>query len=372
MDDNKAPEAATKRLPYQDQINRVYNGVQIQVLVAGLIGANFLTNMVEKQIDPGGNRHVEAFAGLDLFYNIAFTVELAVNMYAHWFCDFWRSNWNLFDTVVVSIGVINLLKLPLPPAFNLLRLMRAFRVFRLFKRVKSLNKIIVSIVHAIPGVMNALLILLIVMCIYAILAVELFQDVGYGCKSSDYEFANMGFGPTIRQFCIGDEYFGSFTKSLYTFFQVLTGESWAEMVARPVIWFYEEEAFLALAAALFFVSFCLVTGFVLLNVVVAVLLDKMSSNDSEEEEGEDGAEVPNSEGFGSEGSDAPEQAPLSGQEIKVYRHFHQVAQSLETVTAQQMQTQTEFDRTRADMIAMKEQLGKLSKVFSEMYDQGKI
>lgn len=369
MDDNKAPEAAKKRLPYQDQISIFYNGVQIQVLVAGLIGANFLTNMVEKQIDPGGNRHVDAFAGLDLFYNIAFTVELAVNMYAHWFCDFWRSNWNLFDTVVVSIGIINLLKLPLPPAFNLLRLMRAFRVFRLFKRVKSLNKIIVSIVHAVPGVMNALLILLIVMCIYAILAVELFMDVGQGCKSSDYEFANMGFGPSIRGFCIGDEYFGSFTKSLYTFFQVLTGESWAEMVARPVIWFYEDEAFLAVAAAMFFVSFCLVTGFVLLNVVVAVLLDKMSSGGDDESE----AAGPCSEG--SEGSEEvadAAQAPLTVQERKVYRHFHQVAKSLETVTAQQMQTQTEFDRTRADMIDMKEQLGKLSKVFSEMYDQGKI
>merc|ERR1719443_220985 len=153
----------------------------------------------------------------------------------------------------------------------MLRMMRAFRVFRLFKRVHSLNKIIVAIVHAIPGVTNAFLILAIVMSIYAILAVEFYYYIGEDCTRPDGDSRFK----TPRGFCAGNEYFGTFTKSLYSFFQVLTGESWSEAVARPVIWFYYDDPIRAVGSGLFFVSYVLITAFVLTNVVVAVLLDKM-------------------------------------------------------------------------------------------------
>lgn len=337
---------------HQEAVGKFYNGISVQVTVACLIGTNFLTNMVEKQIDPAGNLYSEVFAGLDIFYNVAFTLELAVNMYAHWFCYFWRSSWNIFDTVVVSIGVINLLKLPLPSAFNLLRLMRAFRVFRLFKRVKALNKIIVSIINAVPGVANAFLILTIVMCIYAILAVEFYQDVGEGCESTNYtnvEGASGGYY-SLRQQCFGQEYFGTFTKAIYTFFQVLTGESWSEMVARPAIWYFSNDWFRATASALFFVSFVLVTAYLLINVVVAVLLDKMSATEPEDEAPPEDPD------------EKPEPVPLSAKEIQLYRNFHRVGHSLEKLVAKQTDMQTEFDRTRNEMAAMKEQIGSLAKV----------
>ena len=37
------------------------------------------------------------------------------------------------------------------------------------------------------------------------------------------------------QYHYGQEYWGNFMKSLYTLFQVLTGESWSEAVARPIL-----------------------------------------------------------------------------------------------------------------------------------------
>merc|ERR1719162_1096519 len=150
--------------------------------------------------------------------------------------------------------------------------MRAFRVFRLFKRVNSLNKIITALAHAVPGVINAFLLLTIVMCIYAILAVEFFIDVGHDCHEAQANIA-----PSLRGNCFGEEYFGSFSKSLYSFFQVLTGESWSEAIARPVLWWHTDP-WLSVGSAVFFVSFVLVTSFVLTNVVVAVLLDKMVTN----------------------------------------------------------------------------------------------
>jgi len=225
--------------------------------------------MIEKEIDPHGNEYTESFLMLEYMYNILFTAELGVNIYAHSFAIFRLSGWNIFDVVVVTIGLVNMMNLPLPTSFSMLRMIRAFRVFRLFKRVRSLNKIITALAHAVPGVMNAFLLLTIVMCIYAILAVEFFINVGMDCHDID---ASMP--PSLRGRCFGEEYFGSFSKSLYSFFQVLTGESWSEAIARPVLW-WQSDPYLAVGSAFFFVSFVLITAFVLTNVVVAVLLDKM-------------------------------------------------------------------------------------------------
>lgn len=54
--------------------------------------------------------------------------------------------------------------------------------------------------------------------------------------------------------------------SRYNFAQVMTGESWSEAVARPVIFGSSP-----ILAAVFFVSFILFTQVILINVVVAVL-----------------------------------------------------------------------------------------------------
>ena len=40
---------------------------------------------------------------------------------------------------------------------------------------------------------------------------------------------------TNRGLSYGEEYYGTFFRSLYTLFQVLTGESWSEVVARTTI-----------------------------------------------------------------------------------------------------------------------------------------
>ena len=72
-----------------------------------------------------------------------------------------------------------------------------------------------------------------------------------------------------------------FFKALYTLFQVLTGESWSEAIARPLL------EWSPWATAVYFVSFILINGVVLINVVVAVLLEKMVDDEPEEEEEED-------------------------------------------------------------------------------------
>jgi len=282
---------------YQNEVYAFYTRPDIEVLVAFVIVANFITNIIEKQIDPELDRiYDDTWIFFMYFYNVIFLIELWINMYGSWLCPFWKDGWNVFDFVVVSIGVLDMLQVQLPGPLSMLRMMRAFRVFRLFKRVESLKKILVSIARAVPGVLNAFLILLIVMCIYAILAVELFkfEDTYIDKYGIRVEYTS------ARGNSFGDEYFGNFFKALYTMFQVLTGESWSEAVARPLLNGIarddrEHNKWNANASmsAIFFVSFQLLCSIVLINVVVAVLLEKMV--DPEEEIDEDGDQMSHSQ-----------------------------------------------------------------------------
>eukprot|EP00614_Pseudopedinella_elastica_P035248 CAMPEP_0172644906 /NCGR_PEP_ID=MMETSP1068-20121228/239455_1 /TAXON_ID=35684 /ORGANISM="Pseudopedinella elastica, Strain CCMP716" /LENGTH=466 /DNA_ID=CAMNT_0013459125 /DNA_START=120 /DNA_END=1521 /DNA_ORIENTATION=- len=338
---------------YQPKTLIFYRRLDVQLAVAFLIAANFVTNIVQMQqwptgvcarheIDPewqgepcadyeendqgctyfGDCHNQRVYFAFELVYNVAFTLELLINMYGAWFFAFWMDPWNVFDFIVVTVGVFGVAKVDLG-SLSMLRMLRAFRVFRLrrrvrgrkggpglaehapdveglprvpaLKRVKSLNKIIVSLGKAAPGVANSFLILLLVMCIYSILATELFRDVGLHGKFVFFPLPDAARTHkvvdkeyfTARSGEFGREYFGTFGRSLYTMFQVLTGESWSEAVARPLI----DGTEYPFSVAIYFVTFNLICGVVLINVVVAVLLEKMVEEDEPEEEEEEQEEL---------------------------------------------------------------------------------
>lgn len=342
-------------------MEKFYRRQSVEYFVAMLIVLNFLINIWEKQVDPTGfgsdpNKRLYArrWNILSDLFNIAFLIELIINMYAFWLWDFWKDAWNVFDFVVVVIGVLSLARVELGAA-KLLRLMRAFRVMRLFKRVKSLNKIIVSLGKAVPGMANAMVIQVIFMSIFAMVGVEFFSnafmppgsmqgqvnwDEIASCPRWDDEGIHMGisrwyydhrngtdhpehmhrilrgsgdkqttgygsyhqpeeeFQPDFHKYAYASadyksgqecyitargqryayEYYGTFFRSLYTLFQVLTGDSWSEAIARPML---ERMGGLT---SIFYVLYVIINVVVLVNVVVAVLLEKMVDDGSGDDE----------------------------------------------------------------------------------------
>lgn len=344
---------------YQPYFENIYRNEKVEYFVAALIILNFIVNIWEKQVDPTGfgsdpaaRKYAETWDAIGLTFNYLFLIELLVNMYAFWLYDFWADPWNIFDFLVVSIGVIDMTGIDLGP-FKLLRLMRAFRVMRLFKRVKSLNKIVVSLGKAVPGMANAMIIQIIFMSIFAMVGVEFFSnafmppgsmkgdnvawtdittcpridkngiDLSVSRWYKDYEnesfykdtpwTADQGWPDRRRTSSFHDdpdiappyhdyayksddyvsgqecyitargqryayEYYGTFFRSLYTLFQVLTGDSWSEAIARPML---ERMGGLT---SIFYVLYVIINVVVLVNVVVAVLLEKMVDDGSGDDE----------------------------------------------------------------------------------------
>ena len=153
-------------------------------------------------------------------------------------------------------------------------MLRAFRVFRLFKRIQSLNKIITSLGYALPGIFNAGAVMFVVMCIYAILGVDMFSEFG---KDGTYLTVENTTVPLVtnRGMTYGEEYYGNFGRSLFTLFQVMTGESWSEVVARPAVF----GSGIEYRSIFFYTTYVLICSIILVNVAVAVLLEKMVDSD---------------------------------------------------------------------------------------------
>ncbi|KAK3284726.1 hypothetical protein CYMTET_7642 [Cymbomonas tetramitiformis] len=251
----------TYSLPHQKWALDLYQSDLCQILLAILIFANFIVTAAEKQL----GKHTDdygIFGGFEWFFTVIFAIELLFNMYGNWFFQFYHSPWNWFDFTVVTVSLVSLAVEDLP-GISILRLLRAFRVFRLFKRLESLRRIVVALESSIPGCLNAFGILIIVSAIYSILGVEFFGDVEF---ASDYP------------------YYNTFLNAMLTQFQVMSGDSWAENIARPCIKHYDVGFF----AAMFFVSYILIADLLLVNVVVAVLMEKFcATNDAENDIGPD-------------------------------------------------------------------------------------
>eukprot|EP00322_Chrysochromulina_rotalis_P014988 CAMPEP_0115850898 /NCGR_PEP_ID=MMETSP0287-20121206/12201_1 /TAXON_ID=412157 /ORGANISM="Chrysochromulina rotalis, Strain UIO044" /LENGTH=435 /DNA_ID=CAMNT_0003304909 /DNA_START=25 /DNA_END=1332 /DNA_ORIENTATION=+ len=309
-DDGMADHEAI--LKYQLDVYRFYNSTKVQWTVAFIITANFLVTIIEKEIDPYApeqQRYRGTWEAFDATFNYMFLVELIINLYGSWFRPFWRRGWNIFDFIVVLASFLTMSK-SLPESMKQIKMLRAFRVFRLFKRIEALNKIVTALIKAIPGVFNAFLIMVIIMAIYAILGVEYYSEFGTGTNCGDsghencYQTVTVSGEPPYdlvvnttnvdsmspRNMPYGYEYYGTFFRALYTLFQVLTGESWSEAVARPLIFGQDDGRDAPVwFNAIYFSSFIVITQIVLVNVVVAVLLDKFVTTDESDNENAEAA-----------------------------------------------------------------------------------
>ncbi|MCR3753948.1 ion transporter [Lentzea californiensis] len=174
----------------------------------------------------------------------AFVVELLLRFGAYG-KSFFRDPWNWFDTVVVAITLLP----AATGAFSVLRALRVLRVLRLVSVVPSMRRVVSALLTALPGMASITALLALVLYVSAVIATKLFGTVA-------------------------PEYFGDLGDSLFTLFQVMTGEAWSE-VARQVM---EEKPF----AWIFFVGYLVVTSFTVLNLFIAVAVTAMQSQMTEE------------------------------------------------------------------------------------------
>lgn len=170
-----------------------------------------------------------------------FTVEIVLRLMVYG-KNFFQNGWNNFDFIIVAISLV-----PTGGAFSsfrVFRILRTLRALRLISQLERLRVIVQAIIVSIPNVAWASVLLLVIFYIFAIMGTTLFAADFY-------------------------DWFGTIGKSMYTLFQVMTLESWSMGIARPVIAIHP-------FAWMYFVSFILVSSFIVMNVIVGVVVNAIS------------------------------------------------------------------------------------------------
>jgi len=165
-----------------------------------------------------------------------FVVELALRWYAAGW-RFFRDPWNVFDFLVVGVSLV-----PAAGPLSVLRTLRVLRVLRLVSAVPSMRRVVAGLLRAMPGMASVASLLALVIFVAAVMATKLFGHIA----------------PT---------YFDDLGTSLFTLFQVMTGEAWPDiarqvMAQAPMAW-------------IFFVVYILVSSFAVLNLFIAVVVNGM-------------------------------------------------------------------------------------------------
>ncbi len=204
------------------------------IIGAILVNAVVLGLYIDPTLFPDSTR---LFLAIDLVCLAIFAVELVLKLVAYR-AGFFRSGWNIFDFLVVSIALV-----PGQGVLSVLRTLRVLRVLRLLTVVPSLRKVVAAFIHSIPGLGAVVLVMAIFFYAAAVMATGFF--------GSDFP-----------------EWFGSIGKSLYTLFQVMTLESWSMGIVRPVMASYP-------LAWAFFVPFIIIATFTILNLFIGIIVSTM-------------------------------------------------------------------------------------------------
>ncbi|MFY1698022.1 MULTISPECIES: ion transporter [unclassified Solwaraspora] len=181
-----------------------------------------------------------ALTGLEALFLTVFVVELAIRVasYGRRPQDFFRNGWNVFDFIVVAVAVLP----GLPAGSTLLRLARIARVPRVVRFFPALRAIVTGIGRSLPGVAGFLALSVLTLYVYGMVGWLLFAD--------DYP----------------DDY-GNIGRAVLTLFVLLSLETLPDAIdaGRAVgDW-----------TLLYFVSYVLIASYLLVNVLVAVIINSM-------------------------------------------------------------------------------------------------
>jgi voltage-gated sodium channel len=175
----------------------------------------------------------------DLFLGI-FVAELAIRIaaYGRRPQDFFKEGWNVFDFVVIGLAFAPGLR----ENITLLRLARLLRVVRLVSVMPDLRILVRAMTRSLAPITSLVLLTLLLMYVYGMVGWILFHEDD-------------------------PENWGNIGDSLLSLFQILTLENWPTSLERgqeiaPASWIY-------------FVSYVLLASFLVINILIAILINSM-------------------------------------------------------------------------------------------------
>jgi len=265
----------------------IVNDDRVQILIVLMISINAIMMGLATFDFVSKNPQVDAaFEKTDTAFLIIFTIELCMQFIYHGFRLF-LDGWLVFDFIIILLSW----------AFASAQIIRAFRIFRalrLITRVEVMRNLVTALFSVMPRMAAIGLLLFLIFYIFAVMFTSLFKTL-------------------YRQDLTEWDYFGRLDATFFTLFQIMTLDEWSA-VAREVMLTY------AWAWAPF-VAFVIISGFVVVNLIIAVICDAISALHDDARANLYGQQLDSdSEGDGGDG--AAGGSPRSGGGARGGRHGH--------------------------------------------------
>jgi hypothetical protein len=216
---------------------KIVNNEMAQIIMIFLIIINSVMMGIGTFDFVSDNPKVDnLFETIDRSFLVIFTIEVSMQL-LYLGPTLFTDGWLVFDFFIVTLSW----------SFESLQVVRAFRIFRafrLFTRVKQLRDLVLAIGAVLPRMYAIGALLLLVFYIFSVLFTELFKDLP-----------------------LTQNYFTTLDASLFTCMEMMTLE-WGS-IAREVMHFHTW-------AWVPFVTFITMTGFIVFNLIVAVICDAVA------------------------------------------------------------------------------------------------
>ncbi|CAM9717325.1 unnamed protein product, partial [Phaeothamnion confervicola] len=190
-----------------------------------------------------------------------FVAEMCLKMTVLGLRHYWSRPFNIFDAFISVASLVEVCASSAAGSLGSMRTVRMFRLFRLMRvgRLAEAAKSIVGVVFKSAADMWPILaLLLLVMFIFSVLGMQLF---GTHLTPSSDAYSTM---PQARQVRF-DTFFWSFIQV----FTVITGNNWVDLM-------YTSMSFTSPVASLFFIVLIVIGQWMMLNLVLAVVLEGAS------------------------------------------------------------------------------------------------
>ncbi|KAI3718455.1 hypothetical protein L6452_19327 [Arctium lappa] len=238
--------------------------------IAVLLLLNLVAVVIETTLDIQNNSGQKFWQKLEFVFGWIYVLEMALKVYTYGFENYWKDSQNRFDfivTWVIVIGETTTFVSPKELTFisngewiRYLLIARMLRLIRILMHVQRYRAFIATFLTLIPSLMPYLGTIFCVMCIYCTMGIQIFGGI-----------VNAG-NPDLPSTDLADsDYllfnFNDYPNGMVTLFNLLVLGNWQ-------VWMQDYAILTGTAwSYAYFISFYLITILLLLNLIVAFVLE---------------------------------------------------------------------------------------------------
>lgn len=231
--------------------HRIAHGRRFRyLLVVLIVGIAVAQGIAISAPDAATNWYTYLLVAFVLLTMATLTLEVLLKMVAlsPRVYRYFKDGWNAYDFLVVSFLMIGLVYQPIAPYGMLLLLVRLLRLLRRLAILQEMNTVLSTLLRSMRSLAHIAVLMGIIIYVYALVGSILFGE------HDPARWGNLG-------------------ASASSLFQIVTMDEWALIMrnaseAVPLAWVY-------------FLSFVIISGFVVTNIFIAMVINTMDDDKHE-------------------------------------------------------------------------------------------